>query len=346
MCNSNTPISFDDLEDKAEWDGSRAAPAPTRNPHVEDISNVEIPGFVENCPKCSGTGTWRGYSRYGRTCFKCKGTGKLQFKTSPEARAKGRKSAAKRKVKNAEATAAAFDQWLKAECPDVAEWLSENGKRGNNFALSLTAGGQKYGHLTEGQVAGVRKAIARDADAAGGASKWIKNHEAEHKWLVREAAAGNEFADSLLNGQYGLMRRGVLSGNQVTAIRRNLKSEGGEQKASQIDISGLKGFYAVPDGDTRLKLCVRQPGKNSRYHGWAFVDDGAGYGRRTTYGKQAPNGTYVGSVQDALAAILKDPLEAQKAYGKLTGTCGRCGRLLEDEQSVAAGIGPICAEKY
>ena len=46
------------------------------------------------------------------------------------------------------------------------------------------------------------------------------------------------------------------------------------------------------------------------------------------------------------ARTLKDPLAAQVAYGKLTGTCGYCGRVLEDEESVERGIGPICAQKY
>lgn len=342
------------LEDADEWNGSREAPAPTNNPHVEDIGNVAIPGFVEDCQKCRGTGTYYGYSRHGRHCFKCKGTGKLQFKTSPEARAKSRKSAAKRKVKAAEATAAAFDQWLDTECPDVAQWLRENASRGDGFALSLVAGGKKYGHLTDGQVAGVRKCIAKDADSAAGAGEFIAAHKAEHEWLVREAAAGNEFADSLLNGQCGLMKRGLLSDNQLNAIRRNLSTDS-PATASEIDLSGLelgragsawRSYFAVPNGDTRLKLCIRRPGKNSRYYGWTFVDDGAEYGSRRTYGKQAPDGLYKGDVQDALQAILKDPLEAAVAYGKLVGVCGVCGRALEDEESVAAGIGPVCASKF
>lgn len=32
-------------------------------------------------------------------------------------------------------------------------------------------------------------------------------------------------------------------------------------------------------------------------------------------------------------------------YGRATGACGICGRLLTDPESVARGIGPICAEK-
>jgi hypothetical protein len=50
----------------------------------------------------------------------------------------------------------------------------------------------------------------------------------------------------------------------------------------------------------------------------------------------------------ALAVLRKiavDPYEALTRYGREIGKCGACGRRLTDEQSRAAGIGPICAEK-
>lgn len=39
-------------------------------------------------------------------------------------------------------------------------------------------------------------------------------------------------------------------------------------------------------------------------------------------------------------------LDEAKEYGKVTGTCCNCGRLLTNEESIAAGIGPICASKF
>ena len=45
-----------------------------------------------------------------------------------------------------------------------------------------------------------------------------------------------------------------------------------------------------------------------------------------------------------LAKILEvTPLEASKAYGREIGSCGVCGRTLTNEESRAAGIGPVCA---
>lgn len=39
-------------------------------------------------------------------------------------------------------------------------------------------------------------------------------------------------------------------------------------------------------------------------------------------------------------------LEQAKEYGKLYGQCIVCARTLTDEESIAAGIGPICAGKF
>ena len=111
-----------------------------------------------------------------------------------------------------------------------------------------------------------------------------------------------------------------------------------------IDLSDLpSGRYAVPNGDTRLKVQVKHG--TDKWDGWIFVSDGAHYGDRTNYGSQRPGSTYQGKIREQLKAILADPREAMVAYGHLTGTCGRCGRILEDEQSVALGVGPVCAGK-
>lgn len=41
-----------------------------------------------------------------------------------------------------------------------------------------------------------------------------------------------------------------------------------------------------------------------------------------------------------------DPMAVMETFGRETGICCICGRLLENPESVARGIGPICAEKY
>lgn len=43
---------------------------------------------------------------------------------------------------------------------------------------------------------------------------------------------------------------------------------------------------------------------------------------------------------------VKLTLDKAKELGQLYGVCVRCGRTLTDENSIAAGIGPICAGKF
>ncbi len=53
-----------------------------------------------------------------------------------------------------------------------------------------------------------------------------------------------------------------------------------------------------------------------------------------------------GAIRKLASQGRKMTLKEAKEYGALYGTCVRCGRTLTDENSIAAGIGPICAEKF
>ena len=294
----------------------------------DGLPNVVL--FSEDCPKCRGTGNWRP----GYKCFKCKGKGKLEFKTSSSQRAQAKRSRVKRASAKAVESAEDWDNYLACHT-SVRDWLKDSSSA---FSSSLISSGTKYGSLTEGQERAVYSCIASDQD---GLHTFTSNTTMEvMAWLVANKDE-SEFADSLYRAG---IRYGQLTDGQLNAVNNNLSKEGDTSKDSALDLSPLlKGFYSVPDGDTRLKVAIRRPGKKSKWHGHIFVDDGAEYGNRKNYGRQAPDGLYRGNIRDELAAILEDPKAAMVAYGKLTGTCGVCGRKLEDEQSVAAGIGPICA---
>lgn len=54
---------------------------------------------------------------------------------------------------------------------------------------------------------------------------------------------------------------------------------------------------------------------------------------------------YLGTAASNLAGYKLLNKEDAIQYGQLYGICGRCGRLLNDEKSIAAGIGPVCAAK-
>jgi len=67
------------------------------------------------------------------------------------------------------------------------------------------------------------------------------------------------------------------------------------------------------------------------------------------YAKELVDGTFeyrgarpLASLSDATMMTLEDAQE----FGKLYGVCCRCGATLTDEDSIAAGIGPICATYF
>lgn len=56
--------------------------------------------------------------------------------------------------------------------------------------------------------------------------------------------------------------------------------------------------------------------------------------------------TYAPGAIKNLSSATKLSLAEAKAFGALYGTCCACGRTLTNEDSIAAGIGPICAGKF
>lgn len=211
--------------------------------------------------------------------------------------------------------------------------------------------------------AAIAEAFGNGVDHYQEAAKEKAEAEAKEKadledlanWLADQT--WSDFAVSLAD-QY--RTKGSLSPKQINAAKSMRSKVEARQKAREedqkaeaadgpIDLTELpSGYYAVPNGETRLKVRVSRSGPRSKWHGWTWVDDGAAYGSRTSYGRQGPNegDTYKGKIRNQLRAIMADPFEAQVAYGKLTGTCGACGRLLEDKESIRKGIGPICEAKW
>lgn len=119
--------------------------------HVANGGEASFP-----CPKCNGTGVFRGYARTF-SCFKCKGVGKVS---------KGVAAAAKGKATRA-ANVAAAKIAFEAEHPGLIEFL-RGATAWSDFAARLVEGFDTYGSLQEKGLAAAQsmraKCIARQEE--------------------------------------------------------------------------------------------------------------------------------------------------------------------------------------
>lgn len=156
----------DSLDDRFSGETGPVRTAPVRADAVAYKTAEQR--FVENCPKCRGTGRFVGWNgRVLGQCFACKGKAKVEFKTSPETRAANRQADAARKVRVQQ------DAWqaFAAANPPIAEWIIANRAR-FDFAAKMNEVVVRFGDLSTGQREAVERCIERDlAKAAARAER-------------------------------------------------------------------------------------------------------------------------------------------------------------------------------
>lgn len=106
--------------------------------------------------------------------------------------------------------------------------------------------------------------------------------------------------------------------------------------------AGRYGLFNKPE-ETWYLFQVDQP-DIGKWAGFTFLHDvtnGHGWGQRVPVKDRAPR-------EMILRAILANPLGAAEDYGKNNPDheCGKCGTPLTNPESIARGIGPICAQHY
>jgi hypothetical protein len=155
-------------------------------------------------------------------------------------------------------------------------------------------------------------------------------------WVIKltaEATKRADMADSANAAPEKKGRRPVLVGNGIAELFDRTNPE------------GRSAFWiATENGDT-LKITRANKGG---FH----VADGGPYGQSKYYGHIDLNGMFTprdetpeGTIT-ALRTLSVDREAAFVAFGKRTGICGCCGAELTNAESIARGIGPICAGKY
>jgi|SRR5215469_3932361 len=170
---------------------------------------------------------------------------------------------------------------------------------------------------------------------------WIKRNN--HPWALK-------MRDSFA-------RFGSLTENQLSTTARIMEqaSQPTPQAPTEaLDISAIESAFA------RAKLVVRKPKMTLKHFTFKCAPE-HGKNPGAIYITDATNDKYLGKVfqgqfslsrecsQEQLSEIkhiAADPKQAAIAHGKEWGICCVCNRTLTDPDSVANGIGPICAERF
>jgi hypothetical protein len=171
---------------------------------------------------------------------------------------------------------------------------------------------------------------------------------------LREMTSWNSFAASLV-AQYD--SKGSLSVAQVEAAERMFAkmtaNAANKSAAKAVDLSNVHKMFDAAlahglkrprfaFGDLRLSLAS----ETSRNAGAVYVKLGGEYAGKVQGGVYHPVGAGSVATAQAIATIAADPLAAAVQHGRDTGQCACCGRTLTDPESVARGIGPICAAHW
>lgn len=134
---------------------------------------------------------------------------------------------------------------------------------------------------------------------------------------------------------------GSMTRQQASAYIDHLRQQDKErlrQDSSRFDADTVPaGRYALTTEGQTTFYQVDRP-TQGRWDGWTFLNLIHAGGSRIRPVKGAERGR-------VLALIAQDHAAASRAYGQHTGVCGVCSRTLTNPESVAAGIGPVCASR-
>lgn len=244
--------------------------------------------MAHDCPRCSGSGVWRGYSR-NFPCRACNGTGKTT--QAKAAAAKGAKTKAENRAK-----------W-REDHADLIAYIGRRVDRGSTFYAKLQNDLDQWGTLHDGKVEMIRKDMAADAAKL---REWRTAKDAEA--TTKSGTVGVEAINALFE----------------TALGNGLS----------------KPIFRTE----RLTIKLAK-----RHADTLYVTDralGDVYVGKIVAGQFMARSEAQADTLSILCEIAADPTKAATHYGRSTGSCGCCGRELTDPDSVAAGIGPICAEKW
>lgn len=223
------------------------------------------------------------------------------------------------------------------------------------FACKGSGKGRTYKTSPQARAAGrVRSAERRAKRAAKNEAEWRCDNADIAAWIDANPTFG--FALSMLEA---VRKYGALTEKQTAACHRCMATAAAREAAEAerranapaADVTALVASLRHARGKGLLRPRLRAdsfefslaPDHGSN-PGAVYVRERREYVGKILDGKFHGQRGFEGTTR--LLEVLRDPEGATVRYGRMTGNCGCCGRALTNEESVARGIGPICAERF
>lgn len=210
--------------------------------------------------------------------------------------------------------------------------------------------------------AAAAKRNAKEAEVRAAYEAWLAANPAEAEWLREAAGRGLEFAASLLES---LRTYGSFTERQEVAVRNATersqarKAEWAAEKAAResaapaVDAARLEQSFLKAKANglkwpriTLGDMVIKPAGDTSKNPGALYVTESGQYLGKVMGGRFFKVRECDSAQEGIVVNLINDPVGAAEAYGHLTGHCCICNRELTNPESVARGIGPICADKF
>jgi len=165
----------------------------------------------------------------------------------------------------------------------------------------------------------------------------------------------NDFAKSLVEQ---IDTKGVVSDKQMAAAERMLTKlvdnrEVRAAKSGDIGMGAIEALFATAKANglkrpafVAFDLRISPAPETGRNAGAYYVKLDGEYQGKIAGGRFIASGDAAEGTLATLTAIAADPAGSARKYGKETGICCCCGKELTDPESVANGIGPVCATRW
>lgn len=214
-----------------------------------------------------------------------------------------------------------------------------------------------------GRIASYRAKTRAAASVADKAAGWREANPALAQWIAAKSDRF-DFARAMADQ---LTKRGEFSAGQLAAIERLAAADAArdiartaeraavQAAAPACSVAAIETAFAAARADGIKRPLLRLAG----FRFSPAPDTGRNAG--AIYVKATAGGAYLGKIAGGkfvkgfecdtptaaeVVAVATDPEAAAVAYGKRFGRCACCGAELSNPESVARGIGPICAGRF